>query len=90
MPFGLKNVDATYHCLVNIMFKGQSRRNIGAHVNDMMTKTVQPKDHVKDLEEVFSIIWKYGLRLNPKSVSLVLPQKNSWDILSLPKELRKI
>lgn len=36
------------------------------YINDMMIKTVEPTNHVKDLEEVFRVIREYRMRLNPK------------------------
>ncbi|GMH31257.1 hypothetical protein Nepgr_033100 [Nepenthes gracilis] len=36
MPFGLKNVGATYQCLVNKMFEAQIGRNVEVYVGDML------------------------------------------------------
>ena len=43
MPFGLKNVGATYQRLVNQMFKKQIGRNVEVYVDDML---VDRKTHV--------------------------------------------
>lgn len=48
-----------------------------AYVDDMMIKTVQSINHVKDLREVFKVIRRYGMRLIPKNVSLELPQERT-------------
>ncbi|XP_024037019.1 uncharacterized protein LOC127898886 [Citrus sinensis] len=35
------------------------------YVDDMLTKSLKPEDHVKDLRETFDILRKYKMRLNP-------------------------
>ncbi|KAL0378470.1 UNVERIFIED_CONTAM: hypothetical protein Sradi_3152500 [Sesamum radiatum] len=35
------------------------------YVDDMLVKSKEARDHVKDLEEMFSILRKYKLKLNP-------------------------
>ena len=39
MPFGLKNVGATYQRLVNKMFSNQIGRNMVVYVDDMLVKS---------------------------------------------------
>ena len=39
MPFGLKNVGATYQRLMNNMFAQQIERNVQVYVNDMLVKS---------------------------------------------------
>ena len=56
---------ATYQRLVNRMFKQQLGHTIEAYVDDMVVKSVKAADHVRDLEEVFSVLRKYGMKLNP-------------------------
>ncbi|KAL0313242.1 UNVERIFIED_CONTAM: Retrovirus-related Pol polyprotein from transposon opus [Sesamum radiatum] len=63
MPFGLKNAGATYQRLVDKIFRPQIGRKI--YVNDMLVKSKKAEEHVKDLEETFSILRKYKLKLNP-------------------------
>lgn len=38
MPFGLKNVGATYQRLVNHMFKRLTSQNMEAYVDDLLVK----------------------------------------------------
>ena len=38
MPFGLKNVGATYQRLMNKMFTDQIGRNVQVYVDDMLVK----------------------------------------------------
>ncbi|KAL0440518.1 UNVERIFIED_CONTAM: Pro-Pol polyprotein [Sesamum latifolium] len=65
MPFGLKNVGATYQRLVDKIFRPQIGRNVEVYVDDMLVKSKKAADHVKDLEETFSVLRKYKLKLKP-------------------------
>ncbi|KAL0439123.1 UNVERIFIED_CONTAM: hypothetical protein Slati_2395300 [Sesamum latifolium] len=65
MPFGLKNADATYQRLMDKIFRPQIGRNIEVYVDDMLVKSKKAEEHVKDLEETFSVLRKYKLKLNP-------------------------
>ncbi|KAL0433454.1 UNVERIFIED_CONTAM: hypothetical protein Slati_2679700 [Sesamum latifolium] len=65
MPFGLKNAGATYQRLVDKIFWPQIGRNVEVYVDDMLVKCKKAEDHVADLEETFSILRKYRLKLNP-------------------------
>ena len=65
MPFGLKNVGATYQRLVNCMFFHRIRRNVEVYVDDMLVKSKDEANHLDDLKETFSILRKYNMKLNP-------------------------
>jgi len=66
MFFGLKNAGASYQRLMDRVLAPMIGRNIQAFVDDMVV-TYQVKDHhVADLEELFTTIAKYGLKLNPE------------------------
>lgn len=58
MPFGLKNVGATYQRLVNRMFKQQLGKTMEVYIDDMVVKS-------SHLEETFEVLRKYGMKLNP-------------------------
>ena len=64
MPFGLKNVGATYQRLMNKMFTNQIRRNVQVYVNDMLVKSRREDDHLEDLKETFDILRSYNMKLN--------------------------
>ncbi|KAL5739702.1 hypothetical protein ACOSP7_028596 [Xanthoceras sorbifolium] len=66
MPFGLKNAGATYQRLVNRMFALQLRRNMEVYVDDMLTKSLEADNHRADLEETFTTLKRYNMRLNPE------------------------
>lgn len=74
MPFGLKNTRATFHRLVNHVFKLLIEKTMEFYVDDMITKSTDMNYHVQHLQQTFSLLWKYKMELNPKkwtfSVSL--------------------
>lgn len=45
MPFGLKNVGATYQRMMDRIFKTQARRNIEVYVDDMVVKSDRDELH---------------------------------------------
>ncbi|KAL0416356.1 UNVERIFIED_CONTAM: hypothetical protein Slati_3467500 [Sesamum latifolium] len=51
--------------LVDKIFHPQIGRNIEVYVDDMLIKSKNAEEHVKDLEETFSVLRKYKLKLNP-------------------------
>jgi hypothetical protein len=65
IPFGLKNAGATYQRLMNRMFLDQIGKNIEVYINDMLIKSKEEDDHLKDLEETFKTLRKYQMKLNP-------------------------
>jgi hypothetical protein len=65
IPFGLKNAGATYQQLVNKMFQAQIERNMEVYVDDMLVKSKESRDHIRDLHEAFATLKQYGMKLNP-------------------------
>ncbi|XP_019167690.1 PREDICTED: uncharacterized protein LOC109163402 [Ipomoea nil] len=72
MPFGLKNAGATYTRMVAKLFKSVLGRNMEAYVDDMIVKSRKATSHAEDLSEVFSIMKKFNLRLNPKKCTFAV------------------
>ena len=64
MPFGLKNAGATYHRLMDQMFRDQIGRTMEVYVDDIIVKSDSVEQHANDLAEVFQQIRKYDMRLN--------------------------
>ncbi|GJU08381.1 reverse transcriptase domain-containing protein [Tanacetum coccineum] len=69
MPFGLKNVKATYQRLVDTTFVGEMGRNLEAYVDDMVIKSKTELDMIKDIEETLLTLKKVNMKLNPKKCS---------------------
>ncbi|KAM1387253.1 hypothetical protein ACFX2F_033611 [Malus domestica] len=65
MPFGLKNVGATYQKLVNLMFAEQIGKSMEVYVDDMLVKRKHADPHITNLFETFTILKRYQMRLNP-------------------------
>jgi len=56
MPFGLKNVGATFQRMVNEVFKELIGHTMEVYVNDMLAKSFERSDHVQHLEEAFALL----------------------------------
>jgi hypothetical protein len=65
MPFGLKNAGATYQRLMNRMFHDQILKNVEVYIDNMLVKSKEEGNHLKDLEEMFKTLRKYRMKLNP-------------------------
>ncbi|KAM2471901.1 hypothetical protein ACFX1W_047121 [Malus domestica] len=65
MPFGLKNVGATYQRLVNSMFTEQIGKSMEVYVDDMLVKSKHADQNITNLFETFTILKRYQMRLNP-------------------------
>ncbi|KAL0457776.1 UNVERIFIED_CONTAM: hypothetical protein Slati_0404800 [Sesamum latifolium] len=48
-------------------------RNVEVYVDDMLVKSKKAADHVKDLEETFSVLRKYKLKLNQAKCAFGVP-----------------
>jgi len=64
MPFGLKNAGATYQRLMDRVLVPMLGRNFQAYVDDMVVTSQQKEQYVADLEELFTTIAKYRLKMN--------------------------
>ena len=67
MPSELKNAEATYQRLVNRMFIKQIERNMEVYVDDMLVKSKEEFAHLDDLQETFSTLRYYRMKLNPSN-----------------------
>ena len=65
MPFGLKNVGATYQRLVNRMFQKQIGMSMEVYIDDMLVKSTTTELHIAHLSEAFQILREYNMKLNP-------------------------
>ncbi|KAJ9691124.1 hypothetical protein PVL29_013344 [Vitis rotundifolia] len=66
MPFGLKNVGATYQRAATTLFHDMMHRDVEVYVDDMIVKSRDRPDHLAALERFFERIRQFRLRLNPK------------------------
>ena len=65
MSFGLKNVGATYQRLVNEIFKELIGKSMEVYVGDILVKSKTLGDHIGHLNQMFDILRKYQIKLNP-------------------------
>jgi ribonuclease HI len=65
MPFGLKNVGATYQRAMVTLFHDMIHKEIEVYVDDMIAKSQTEYEHVIHLKKLFVRLRKYRLRLNP-------------------------
>ena len=65
MSFGLKNARTTYQRLMNMVFKDLIRKMMEVYVDDMLVKSKVAEDHIKHLGQMFEILRKYQMKLNP-------------------------
>ena len=65
MPFGLKNVGATYQRLVTKMFRPLLGKTMEVYIDDMLINSKERPDHANHLQQAFDLLRTYGMKLNP-------------------------
>ena len=97
MPFGLKNVGATYQRLVNRMFQKQIGTSMEVYIDNMLVKSTTVELYIDHLAEAFQILKKYNMKLNPaKCVFGVLARKflgfivNNRGIKANPNKIKAV
>nr|CAN65306.1 hypothetical protein VITISV_042320 [Vitis vinifera] len=65
MPFRLKNVGATYQRLMTKIFKPLVGCIVEVYINDIVVKSKTRGEHALHLQEVFHLLRKYDMKLNP-------------------------
>ena len=66
MPFGLKNVGATYQRASTTLFHDMMHRDVEVYVDDMIVKSHDRASNWATLKRFFKRIKRFTLRLNPK------------------------
>ena len=72
MPFGLKNVGATYQRLVNKIFADLLGVSMEVYIDDMLVKSAVTQDHVKHLDQTFTVLRKTNMMLNPNKCTFAV------------------
>ena len=65
MPFGLKNVGATYQRLVTKIFRPLIGKTMEIYIDDMLVKSKERPDRTKHLQENFELLCTNCMKLNP-------------------------
>ena len=66
MPFGLKNVEATYKRAMVALFHDLMHKELEVYVDDMIAKSKEDEDHLLVLKNFFKRLRKFQLKLNPE------------------------
>lgn len=66
MPFGLKNVGATYQREMTIMFHDMMHTFIEDYVDDILGKYYTREEHIIILEKIYNHMEKFNAHLNPR------------------------
>jgi hypothetical protein len=74
MPFGLRNVGATYQRSMQHIFGDHIGRTIEAYVDDIVMKTRKADDLVSDLRVAFDCLRANGVKLNPEKCVFGVPR----------------
>jgi hypothetical protein len=69
MPFGLKNVGATYQMMIQNCLGSQIGRNIQVYIDDVVITMRKEEALIDDLKETFDNLDRYKLKLNPTKCS---------------------
>jgi hypothetical protein len=69
MPFGLKNVGATYQQMMQNCLGSQIGRTIQVYIDDVVITTRKEESLISDLAETFNNLSRYKLKLNPTKCS---------------------
>ena len=77
MPFGLKNVEAMYQRLVNKMFKEMVGKIMEVYIDDMLVKSLKTVDYIAYLEEIFGVLRRHRMMLNPSKCMFGISLVNS-------------
>ena len=84
MPFGLKNVGATYQRQINQM---QIRKNVEVYVDDMLIKSREEEDHLDDLKETFNTLRQYSMKLNPSKCAFGVSSRKFLGFIVSQREI---
>ena len=66
MPFGLKNVGATFKCEIDIAFGNEKDVFLVVYLDDLIVFLGSDDEHLHHLRVVFHCCRKFGIYLNPK------------------------
>ncbi|CAN6691976.1 unnamed protein product [Malus baccata var. baccata] len=66
MPFGLKNVGATYQRAMNAIFHDLIGHSMEVYIDDIMVKSKTEEQHLIDLKQALTRMRIHKLKMNPK------------------------
>lgn len=97
MPFGLRNAGATFQRLVSKIFKHQKGQTVEVYIDDMVVKSENVENHVRDLQEVFDILRSFNMKLNPAKCNFAVSSRKFIGLMvtrrgieASPKQIKAI
>ena len=76
MPFGLKNVEATYQYMMSCIFEPLLGKSMEAYIDDMLIKLKSREDHLAHLRQAFQLMRLHHLLLNLYKCSFGVESRN--------------
>ena len=70
MPFGLKNVGATYQRAMNLIFHDMLHKFMEVYIDDVVVKSQTFEEHIECLEKVFLRMRRHQLKIVSLKVSI--------------------
>ena len=70
MPFGLKNAGAIYRRVIMKMFESILGKTMNTYINDMVVKSKEKLDYIRDLTKVFAILKTHKIETERSKVCL--------------------
>ena len=90
MPFGLKNVGATYQRAMTALFHDLMHQEVVVYVDDMIAKSKESEDHLTCLRKLFDCLRRYKFCLNPNKCVFGVSSGNTTVISSVRGESKWI
>ena len=85
MPFELKNVGTTYQRLMIKIIRPLVGRTVEVYIDDIVVKSKTREDHAHHLKEVFHLLRRYDMKLNPSKCVFGVSARKFLGFMS-PKE----
>ena len=74
MPFGLKNVPATFQRMMNSILKDQINKKCLVYLDDIIVFGISLQEHLKNLKEIFENLWKNNLKIQPDKSEFLMKE----------------
>jgi hypothetical protein len=74
MPFGLRNVGATYQQCMQHVFREHIAPTVETYVDDIVVKTKRVSNLINDLDVAFKCLRAKNIKLNPKKCVFGIPR----------------
>ena len=87
MPFGLKNVSATYQRAMNVIFHDMLGHHMEIYIDDIMVKSKKVTEHVNHLRKIFERMRLHQPKLNPLKCAFRVQAKKFLGFLVHQREM---